>query len=91
VAAAAVAADAFAQPPPCHIQGRKPFASTDAVTEAIRLALKNAVVDVGSTDSARRTFGCIYGLEQDGNPRYLLVPAPAWPPSRPCRPWPAAS
>jgi hypothetical protein len=72
---AATTADAIANPPRCRIQGREPFASTDAVTEAIQLSLKNAVVfNIGSPDSTRRTFGCLYGLEQDGNQQYLSVP-----------------
>lgn len=72
---AATTRDALANPPACGIQGREPFASTDAVTEAIQLSLKNAVVfNLGSTDSARRTLGCLYGLEQDGNQQHLRVP-----------------
>jgi hypothetical protein len=47
------------------------------VTEAIQLSLKKALVfDIGRTDSARRTLGCLYGLEQDGDQQYLLVPVP---------------
>jgi hypothetical protein len=66
--------DALANPA-CAIQGREPFASTDAVTEAIQLSLKNALVfNIGSTDSTRRTFGCLYGLEQAGGQQYLSVP-----------------
>jgi hypothetical protein len=66
---------ALANPPACSIQGREPFASTDAVTEAVQLSLKNALVfNIGSTDSTRRTFGCLFGLEQDGNQQYLSVP-----------------
>jgi hypothetical protein len=65
---------ALANPPACSMQGRA-FASTDAVIEAIQLSLKNALVfNIGSTDSTRRTFGCLYGPEQDGNERYLSVP-----------------
>jgi hypothetical protein len=68
--------DALVDPPGCRVQGREPFASTDAVAEAIQLSLKNALVfDVGRTDSARRTFGCLYGLEKDGDQQYLRVPA----------------
>jgi Pentapeptide repeats (9 copies) len=60
--------DALANPPACRVEG-EPFDSADAVTEAIQLSLKNALVfDVGRTDSGRRTFGCLYGLVQDGAP-----------------------
>ena len=45
--------DALANPPAC----RESFAPTDAVNEVIQLSLKNALVfNIGSTDSARRTF-----------------------------------
>jgi hypothetical protein len=55
---------ALANPPACRVQGREPFSTTDAVTEAIQVSLKNALVfNVGSTDSARRTLGCLYGLD----------------------------
>lgn len=54
--------DAWDNPPAC----RESFASTNPVTEALVLSLKNAVVfNIGSTDSARRTFACLYGLEKD--------------------------
>ena len=33
-----------------------------------------AEAHIGRTDSARRTLGCLYGLEQDGDPQYPLVP-----------------
>jgi hypothetical protein len=47
----------------------EPFASTNTLKEAIQLSLKNALVfNLGSTDSARRTLGCLYGLEQDSVP-----------------------
>jgi hypothetical protein len=55
--------NAWDNPPAC----REPFASTDAVNEAILLSLKNALVlNIVSADSARRSFGCLYGLEKDG-------------------------
>lgn len=54
--------------PACAIQGREPFFSTDARAESIRLSLqKGLVFDLGNTGSARRTLGCLYGLEQDGD------------------------
>jgi hypothetical protein len=54
--------DGLVNPPACRVGG-EPFDSTDAVTEAIQLSLKNALVfDVGRTDSGRRGFGCLYGL-----------------------------
>jgi hypothetical protein len=60
---------ALADPPACRIQGREPVAYTNAVTQAIQLSLKNAlVINIGSADLARRAFGCLYGLEQDGDP-----------------------
>jgi hypothetical protein len=59
--------------PACRIE-RGPFAATDAVMEAIQLSLKNAVVfNIGGTDTARRTFGCLYGLEP-GDDQYLRIP-----------------
>jgi hypothetical protein len=67
--------DALSNPPACLVKGRKPFASTNAVTEAFLLSLKNALVlNIGSTESARRALGCLYGLEQDGDPQYVSVP-----------------
>jgi hypothetical protein len=62
--------------PAAGIWGREPFHSTDAVTEVIQLAFKNAlVINVGAAESARRTYGCLYGLEKDGNLQHLMVPA----------------
>jgi uncharacterized protein YjbI with pentapeptide repeats len=59
---AATTRNAWDNPPVC----REPFDSTNPVTEAILLSLKNAVVfNIGSTDPARRTFACLYGLEKD--------------------------
>jgi hypothetical protein len=64
VAYAITTRKALANPPACRIQGREPFSSTDAVTEAIQASLKNALVfNIGSTDSARRTLGCLFGLD----------------------------
>jgi pentapeptide repeat protein len=68
--------DALARPPACRVEGQEPFASTDAVTEAIQLSLRNALVfDIGRADSARRTYGCLFGLEKDGDQQYLRVSA----------------
>jgi hypothetical protein len=54
---------------------REPFTSTNAVNEAIQLSLKNALVfNIGSTDAARRTFGCLYGVEQVDEQRYPRIP-----------------
>jgi hypothetical protein len=40
--------DALVRAPACRVQGREPFDSTDAVTEAIQLSLRNALVfDIG--------------------------------------------
>jgi uncharacterized protein YjbI with pentapeptide repeats len=51
---------------------------TNAATEALHLALSNGFVigDVGGgDDGARRTYGCLYGLEQDASGNtYPLVP-----------------
>jgi hypothetical protein len=67
---------AWAKPPACRVEGREPFASTDAVTEAIQLSMRNALVfDIGRADSARRTYGCLFGLEKDGDQHYLRVSA----------------
>lgn len=73
---AATTRDALAKPPACRIEGREPFASTDALIEAFQLSLRNAlVIDIGRADSARRTYGCLFGLEKDGAQQYLSVPA----------------
>jgi len=32
------------------------------------------VLNIGSTESARRTLGSLYGLEQDGDQQYVSVP-----------------
>jgi hypothetical protein len=43
-------------------------AKTPLATEAIRLSLLNASVIGGlGGDSARRTYGCLYGLEADAS------------------------
>jgi hypothetical protein len=45
--------------------------STNAATEAMQLALRNALVFVDSgSEAAYRTFGCLYGVE-----RYAIVPS----------------
>jgi hypothetical protein len=50
--------------PSCRVFWWGPFDSTDAVTEAIQLSLKNALVfSVGGSESARRTYSCLYGLD----------------------------
>lgn len=73
---AATTARAWNDPPPCRIAVREPFASTDAVTEAIQLSLRSALVfDIGRSDSARRTYGCLYGLDQGSDQEYLRVSA----------------
>jgi hypothetical protein len=43
------------------------FAATNAVNEALYLALKNGLFgfDVGRSDTARRIYGCLYGLASD--------------------------
>lgn len=56
-------------------------ASTSAPTEALQLAATNAVLfaDTGG-DSARRAFGCLYGLENRDAPNSppLISPQVAW-------------
>ncbi|HUS95362.1 MAG TPA: hypothetical protein VMX97_01335, partial [Hyphomicrobiaceae bacterium] len=43
--------------------------STNAPTEALQLAFKNAfvIIDGGGSDGAHRTYGCLYGLEHYGD------------------------
>jgi pentapeptide repeat protein len=55
---------AWANPPACRPQGRELFATTDAVTEALQLSLRNAMVfEFIRVDAGRRTYGCLFGLE----------------------------
>lgn len=52
--------------------------STDAVSEALHLAFANGFVvgALGGNDGARRTYGCLYGLEKTGDRAiYPVVPA----------------
>jgi hypothetical protein len=64
--------DAWSSPPPCVPKDKtnaNEFAATDAVSEALYLALKNGLVgfDVGRSDTARRIYGCLYGLASDAD------------------------
>ena len=66
-------------PPTCSRPGKddpnKVFAATDAVSEALYLSLKNAIVfDAGRTDVSRRIYGCLYGLDRIGDQDNLIVP-----------------
>jgi len=47
---------------------RKEFAVTDPVREALYLSLKDGLVgfDAGRADTARRIYGCLYGLVRGG-------------------------
>jgi len=46
-------------------------------TKAFTLALKNGFVfiDWDSSEAARRTLGCLYGLTSDGNNTFSKVPS----------------
>jgi hypothetical protein len=49
---------------------------TDAGTEAMQLALRNAFVLLdGGPDASHRTFGCLYGVERYGDNPVAVVPA----------------
>jgi hypothetical protein len=61
---------ALANSPACVPKGESnanEFAATNAVNEALYLALKNGLFgfDVGRSDTARRIYGCLYGLASD--------------------------
>jgi uncharacterized protein YjbI with pentapeptide repeats len=51
-------------------------AATNAPAEALRLAFSNAFVlfDTAGGDAGRRTYGCLYGLEQNGGGTVPIVP-----------------
>jgi hypothetical protein len=62
--------NAWGSPPSCVPKAESntsEFASTNAVDEALYLALKNGLVgfDVSRSDTARRIYGCLYGLAPD--------------------------
>jgi hypothetical protein len=66
--------NAWANPPPCRVQGRDLFAATDALTEAFHLSLRNGTIfEFGRSDSGRRTYGCLFGLETAGEQEYVKV------------------
>ena len=66
--------DALAKPPACAPRGRELFASTDALTEAFQLSLRNALIFEGARpEASRRTYGCLYGLEAVGDQEYAKV------------------
>lgn len=50
--------------------------TTDAFSEAIRITVAHAFVvgDLGGAEAARRTYGCLYGLERDGDNTVPIVP-----------------
>ncbi|MBU2583565.1 MAG: hypothetical protein KJ622_17800 [Alphaproteobacteria bacterium] len=53
-------------------------AGTDAIAEALHLAVSNASVlgGIGGPDAARRTYGCLYGFVRDGGGNLApIVPA----------------
>jgi hypothetical protein len=53
------------------------LAATNAVNEALYLALKNGLVvgfDLGRSDTARRIYGCLYGLAPDAAAQSPIVP-----------------
>lgn len=51
--------------------------STNAPREALLLALSNALVifTESGSEAARRVYGCLYGLEQDGDNTVAVVPS----------------
>jgi uncharacterized protein YjbI with pentapeptide repeats len=51
-------------------------ADTNAITEAIQLALRNSLVVVDSgAEGASRTLGCLYGIERYGTSRAPYIPS----------------
>ncbi len=51
-------------------------AQTNAATEAVHLAFRNAFIFLdGGTDAAHRTFGCLYGIERYGDNPIAIVPS----------------
>lgn len=49
---------------------------TDAATEALHLAMRNAFIVLdGGQDAAHRTFGCLYGVERYGDNPVAIVPS----------------
>jgi len=66
---AATTSAAWGAPPPCVPSGAKVTDGTDALTEAVYLSFRNALVfDAGRGDTARRTYGCLYGFEPPAVP-----------------------
>src|SRR5262249_18583417 len=64
VAYVATSQDALRDPPACLTQGRV-YASTNALNEAIQLSVRNALVfNAGGSESARRIYGCLFGLDE---------------------------
>jgi hypothetical protein len=65
VAYLTTARQAWANPPKC-VANDALVARTDAVKEALFLSATNALVvfNIGRSDTARRTYGCLYGFEQ---------------------------
>ena len=51
-------------------------AQTNAATEAVHLAFRNAFIFLdGGSDAAHRTFGCLYGIERYGDNPVAIVPS----------------
>ena len=51
-------------------------AQTDAPTESLHLAFRNASIFLdGGSDAAHRTFGCLYGIERYGDNPVAVVPS----------------
>jgi pentapeptide repeat protein len=68
--------DAWRSPPACRGDGRAQLASTDALTEAFVLSLRNGMV-FSRFDSANRTYACLFGDVSTGeamiSPRVWLA------------------
>ena len=65
------------KPDPDNLTGLTPpvAASTNALTEAFRLAIRNGSIFLdGGDDSARRTYGCLYGIQSFGGSPAPFVP-----------------
>jgi uncharacterized protein YjbI with pentapeptide repeats len=74
VAYAATTGTALAGGLSCVVRGRKMYARTDAVTEALHLSLRNALVfEFGRSEGARRTYGCLFGFDGAGEQEIPIV------------------
>jgi uncharacterized protein YjbI with pentapeptide repeats len=67
---------AWANPPQCKAPSNPLLANTNVVGEAFFLSASNALVvfNIGRGDVSRRTYGCLYGFEHDGQQAPPIVP-----------------